>query len=213
MPPRLPEVTNDWKSLSSISLGMPLPVSLTLTQSSPPSRETRSLSLPPRWPMASTALRARLWSTRVSFDSSKRAVPRSSSVDHQLDARAVELAAELLLARRRRTSGQVDLAHQDAPLAAGELEHLALHRADEIELLEDEPRVVGALRGVGRVRHELHVPADDGERRVQVVDDAGEEAADGGEPLLALALQARAEEAHRGGRVGGDETEEGAIVL
>ena len=75
-------------------------------------------------------------------------------------------------------------------LAARELEHLALHRADEVELLEDQPRVVGALRRVGGGRHELHVPADHGEGGAHVVHHAGEQTADGGEPLAALSLQA-----------------------
>ena len=68
----------------------------------------------------------------------RRRVPSSSRAELRLD-----VLEEL---------GEVHLAHQDAPLAARELEHLALHRADEVELLQDEPRVLGALRRVGRRR-------------------------------------------------------------
>src|SRR6202042_2616606 len=133
-------------------------------------------------------------------------------LEHELDAGAVELTAELLVDVVEEP-GEVDLAYQDAALATGELEHLALHRAEVIELLEDEAGVVGALDRIGGGGHELHVPADHRERRAHVVHHAGEEATDGGETLAALALQPGAEEPHRGGCVGRDQAEQRAIVL
>jgi hypothetical protein len=61
--------------------------------------------------------------------------------------------------------------------------------------------------------HQLHVAADDRERRLQVVDDAGEEAPDGRQPVLVLARLARELEADRGRRVRGDEHEELAVLV
>ena len=63
-------------------------------------------------------------------------------------------------------------------VATRELEHLALHRADVVELAEHLVGVfVAELLVLGGL-HQLDVAADDGERRLQVVDDAGQEAAD-----------------------------------
>src|ERR1019366_599119 len=57
------------------------------------------------------------------------------------------------------------------------------------------------------------VPADDGQRRLEIVDDAGEETPDGREALLALARLAGELQANGGGGVGGDELEELAVFL
>ena len=68
------------------------------------------------------------------------------------------------------------------------------------------------LAVVGRL-HQLHVAADDGERRLEVVDDAREQAPDRRQPLLALARLARELEADRRRRVRGDELEERAVLV
>ncbi len=99
--------------------------------------------------------------------------PALLHVDHELDAAPREVGLELL-AHVLEELLQVHLAHEDALLAARELEHLALHGADEIELAQDELCLAFALlRGVVRALHQLHVPTDDGEGHVlEVVDDA-----------------------------------------
>ena len=130
-----------------MSLGMPGPVSEKVTTSAPSSlsRVTLMTNLPPFWPIASAALRARLWTTRSILPSSKRAVPRSCTSTTSSTPRRREVALELV-AHVLEELLQVDLADQDALLAARELEHLALHRADEIELPQDELRVAARAR-------------------------------------------------------------------
>ena len=108
-------------------------------------RLTLMVNLPPLSAIASAALRARLWMTRRILPSSKRAVPLSCEVDDELDADARELHLELLLHVAEELR-EVDLADEDVLLAARELEDVALHRADVIELLERELGVLLAQR-------------------------------------------------------------------
>src|SRR5579871_6480814 len=86
-------------------------------------------------------------------------------------------------------------------------------RPIEIELAQDQLGVALALLPVVGGLHELHVAADDGERRLEVVDDARQEAPDRREALLALARLARELEHDGRRRVRGDELEELAVLL
>ena len=59
--------------------------------------------------------------------------------------------------------------HEDGAIPARELEHLALHGGEHVELLQNELAVFLPLRSLLRVGHQLHVAADHGHRRLEVV--------------------------------------------
>ena len=132
--------------------------------------------------------------------------PPLLDVDDELDAAPREVGLELL-ANLLEELLQVHLANQDALFAARELQDLALHRPDVIELLQNQLAVLLALRArlLKDELHELDVPAHDGKRRLEVVDDARQEAPDRREALLVLARLAGELKADGRRRVGRDQ--------
>ena len=76
------------------------------------------------------------------FASSKRAVPRSSRSITSLTLVPASSGA-ICFSMSLKNLVRYTFRTQDALLAARELEHLALHRADHVELLQDEARVLG----------------------------------------------------------------------
>ena len=86
--------------------------------------------------MASAALRARLW-----IDAEDLALVEARGavvlhVDDELDASPRELAPRAASRTSSKNFCRYTLRDEDALLAARELEDLALHRADVIELLQ-----------------------------------------------------------------------------
>ena len=88
---------------------------------------------------------------------------------------------------------QIHLANEDVAFAAGKLQNLALHRGQEIELFEDQLRVLAAFLFVGSIDHQLHVAADHRHRSLEVVDHLRQEPPDRGQTLAFFPGRIRAE--------------------
>src|SRR5260221_311430 len=108
---------------------------------------------------------------------------------------------------------QVDLAHEDIPLAARKLQHLPLHGAEHVELLQDLRRVLLALLSIVHPGEQLNVAADDGHRCLEVVDDLRQKPSDRGEPLAPLTRGARMKETHRRRYVRSNQGQERDILV
>ena len=202
MPPCLPCVVNDSNRRPRISSETPGPSSENVRIRLPSvvavdlERHT-----PPRSPIASAALRARLWKTRCIFLFVE--VRDAAIVERELEANpplgelGLELLGEVLEERV-----QVDAANQDPALALRERERLAHHGLEELDLAPNGPCGLPAGVLVFLLHQHLRVTRNDRQRRLEIVQHARQEPAERREPLLASLLCARLGLGDRGRRGG-----------